>query len=102
MPDSDRFTLSTSSAWRSTLKFLCITPMPPCWAMAIASDASVTVSMAAEQSGICKRMPRVNWVEVSVSFGNTSERAGTSSTSSNVRPSGIFSMIMITSDYSFN
>src|SRR6266571_377634 len=32
--------------------------MPPCCAIAIASDASVTVSIAAEQSGICRRMPR--------------------------------------------
>src|SRR6266496_4418251 len=33
-------------------------------------------------------MLRVNCVDVSVSFGKTSERAGTKSTSSNVRPSG--------------
>src|SRR5438128_6794665 len=94
MPDSERFTLSTSSAWRSTLRFLCTTPIPPCCAMAIASDASVTVSIAAEQSGICKRMPRVNCVDVSVSVGSTSERAGSNNTSSKVSPSEIFSVIM--------
>src|SRR5207245_1061449 len=66
----------------------------PCCAMAIASDASVTVSIAAEQSGICKRMPRVNCVDVSVSVGSTSERAGSNNTSSKVSPSEIISVIM--------
>src|ERR1043165_2597700 len=69
--------------------------MPPCCAIAMASDASVTVSIAAEQSGICKRIPRVNWVDVSVSVGKTSERAGTNNTSSNVSPSEISRLIMI-------
>jgi hypothetical protein len=59
----------------------------------------VTVSMA-EQSGICKRMPRVNWVDVSVSVGSTSERAGTSNTSSKVSPSEICSVIMAIQRYS--
>jgi hypothetical protein len=52
------------------------------------------VSIAAEQSGICKRIPRVNCVAVSVSVGKTSERAGTSKTSSKVSPSEMFSVIM--------
>jgi hypothetical protein len=43
-----------------------MTPMPPCCASAIASEASVTVSIAAEHNGICKRMFRVKRVEVSV------------------------------------
>src|ERR1051325_3082372 len=94
MPDSDRFTLSTSSACRSILRFLCTTPIPPCWARAIASAASVTVSIAAEQSGICKRMFRVNCVAVSVSYGKTSERSGISKTSSKVKPSSISEVII--------
>src|SRR6185436_5991262 len=68
--------------------------MPPCWAKAIASAASVTVSMAAEQSGICKRMFRVNCVAVSVSYGRTSDLFGTSNTSSNVKPSIISEVII--------
>jgi hypothetical protein len=58
--------------------------------------------MAAEQSGICKRMPRVNWVELSVSVGSTSERAGTNNTSSKVSPSGSFSVIMTFQRYSLD
>src|SRR6266511_358321 len=65
-----------------------MTPMPPCCASAIARAASVTVSIAEEHNGIWSWMLRVNCVDVSVSFGKTSERAGTRSTSSNVRPSG--------------
>src|SRR6266508_5108876 len=65
-----------------------MTPMPPCCASAIARAASVTVSIAEEHNGIWSWMLRVNCVDVSVSFGKTSERAGTKSTSSNVRPSG--------------
>ena len=60
----------------------------------MAKAASVTVSIADEQSGIWSRMLRVNWVEVSVSDGKTSERAGIKSTSSNVRPSVISAEII--------
>ena len=52
--------------------FLWITPMPPSRATAMAMSASVTVSMAAERKGICRRMRRVSWVEVSMSLGMTS------------------------------
>ena len=58
IPDSDRFTLSTSSAWTSIGRFLCTTPRPPCWASAMARRASVTVSMAAATIGTLRRMPR--------------------------------------------
>jgi len=71
------------------VKFLWITPMPPCWAKAIARDASVTVSMADEQSGMLSSMPRENRVRMSTSPGKTSEYAGTRRTSSKVRPSFI-------------
>ncbi len=54
IPDSLRLTRSTSSACRSMGKFLWMTPMPPCCAMAMARRLSVTVSIAAEQSGMRK------------------------------------------------
>ena len=47
MPLSDRFTRSTSDACSSIERFLWMTPMPPCCAIAIASPDSVTVSIAA-------------------------------------------------------
>ena len=58
MPLSDRFTRSTSAACRSIDMFLCSTPMPPARAMAIAISDSVTVSIAAETSGIRSSIPR--------------------------------------------
>src|SRR5665811_1285159 len=36
MPDSNFFTERTWAACSSAVRFLWITPMPPCWAMAIA------------------------------------------------------------------
>ena len=60
--------------------------MPPAWAMTIAMSASVTVSIAADSTGMLSRIPCVTRVEVSAMLGSTAEAAGTSSTSSNVRP----------------
>src|SRR6266851_2963289 len=60
IPDSLRFTRSTSAAWRSMDMFLWITPMPPSRAMAIAMSDSVTVSIAAETSGMLRGILRVN------------------------------------------
>ena len=54
MPDSNFLTRRTSAACRSMDMFLWITPSPPFCAMATAMGASVTVSIAAESSG----MPR--------------------------------------------
>ena len=51
MPLSDFFTLSTSSACRSMGRALWMKPSPPSWARAMASLASVTVSMAALTRG---------------------------------------------------
>src|SRR5947208_1974486 len=62
-------------------------PMPPSRARAIARRASVTVSMAAETTGIASSIVRVRRVRVETSFGRTRDSAGTRSTSSNVRPS---------------
>ena len=65
--------------------FLCTMPMPPSCASAIAKRASVTVSIAADSSGIFREMLRVSWVRRLTSRGNTLECAGSSSTSSKVR-----------------
>src|SRR6185312_3912678 len=59
----------------------------PSRASAIASRASVTVSIAAEAMGMFKMMSVVNLVAVRASPGSTYDSAGSSNTSSNVRPS---------------
>ena len=64
-----------------------MTPMPPACAIAIARPASVTVSMAAERSGMPSSTVLVRRVRVSTCPGRTSEAAGTSRTSSKVRAS---------------
>ncbi len=73
IPDSERLTLSTSEAWSAIGRLRCRIPIPPCWASAIANRASVTVSIAAETSGIRSEIPRVRRVWVSTSLGMTSE-----------------------------
>ena len=50
-----------------------MTPRPPCWAMAMAIDDSVTVSMAALSSGTNSGMLRVSRVETSTCAGSTFE-----------------------------
>src|SRR5262249_27126139 len=57
---------------------------PPAWASAIANAPSVTVSIAAEISGIPRLISRVSRVAVSVSAGRMPDAAGTSITSSKV------------------
>ena len=88
MPDSNFFTRRTCSACASSSMFLWMVPMPPCCAIAIARAASVTVSIAADISGMPRPISRVSRVRVSTSFGSTSEAAGSSNTSSNVRAKG--------------
>ena len=61
--------------------------MPPARAIAMAILASVTVSIAELTSGTFSRIRLVSWLEVSAAPGTTSEAAGSSSTSSKVRPS---------------
>jgi hypothetical protein len=56
--------------------------------MAIAIRDSVTVSMAAEISGVFSVMSLVSWVCVLTCVGTTSDKAGTSRTSSKVKASG--------------
>ena len=82
IPDSERFTRSTWSAWSATERLRCSTPMPPCRAIAMAIRASVTVSIAEEIRGDCRLMRRVSRVEVSASLGITSVCPGRSITSS--------------------
>ena len=53
-----------------------MTPIPPAWAMVMAMGASVTVSMAADISGIPTDSVREMRVWVLVSSGTTSERWG--------------------------
>ena len=72
-PFSERFTLRTCSDWRSILMFLCRIPMPPSRDSAIASGASVTVSIAAETMGMFIRMSFVRLVTILTSRGSTSE-----------------------------
>src|SRR2546423_9061254 len=62
-----------------------MTPMPPARAIAIAISDSVTVSMAADENGTLRVIPRVKRDVVSTSLGCTSECRGVSRTSSKVR-----------------
>ena len=84
MPDSNFFTWATWAACTSGSRLRWITPMPPACAMAMASRASVTVSMAEDMIGICREIERVMREEMSTSLGSTSEAAGLISTSSKV------------------
>ncbi len=86
MPDWLRLTLSTSPTWSSTDRLRWMIPMPPARAMAMARRASVTVSMAADTTGMASSMRGVRRLAVDTSAGSTADSAGTSSTSSNVRP----------------
>ena len=85
IPLSLFFTLFICFTWLSISIFLWITPIPPRRAIAIAARVSVTVSIAADTSGIFRLMFFVNFVVISTSFGSTSEYCGTKSTSSKVR-----------------
>ena len=72
-------------------------PIPPSCAIAIAMRASVTVSIAADTSGMFRRIRRDRRVETSASRGTTALAAGTSSTSSKVSPSASSRTSMTTS-----
>src|SRR5215831_15790680 len=69
-------------------------PSPPSRDSAIARCDSVTVSIAALTRGIFSEISRVTHVRVSVWFGKTPLREGTSRTSSKVKPSGMTSGII--------
>ncbi len=87
IPASDRFTTSTCAACSSGERLRCSTPSPPARAIAIAIRDSVTVSIGEDTIGTFSRTRRVTCVPVSTALGTTSDSAGSSSTSSNVRPS---------------
>ena len=89
MPDSALLTNLTLLACFSIDMFLWRTPIPPSLASAIAILLSVTVSIAAEITGIFNGIFLEKLVLISTSLGKTSEYFGTRSTSSNVRPSWI-------------
>jgi hypothetical protein len=72
-PLSYFLTAATSAAWRSMLMFLWMMPMPPSCAMAMASRASVTVSMAALMIGMLSRTSRASGVRRLTWRGSTSE-----------------------------
>ena len=61
--------------------------MPPSRARAMARVASVTVSMAEDSMGMLSVRSLVSLLRMSTSRGNTWEKAGNNSTSSNVSPS---------------
>src|SRR6266581_4285047 len=67
----------------------CTIPIPPWRAMAMARRDSVTVSMAAEASGMVRASFLAKIVVVSASPGSTDDLPGKSNTSSKVRPSEI-------------
>ena len=73
MPDSNFFTCRTCSACWSGVRLRWMTPMPPACAMAMASRASVTVSIAAERIGRLSEIDRVSRVRMSASAGSTVE-----------------------------
>lgn len=82
MPDSERFTRSTWLAWSSMERLRCSTPTPPWRAMAMAMRDSVTLSIAAERSGMFTRTFLETYEAVSISSGAMSDEPGSSSTSS--------------------
>src|SRR5437867_11109175 len=83
-PLSKRFTLATSAACLAGGIFLCTKPKPPSWAMAMAKRLSVTVSIAADSSGMFSAIREVRRVWRLTSRGTTEEWAGRSRTSSKV------------------
>ena len=76
MPLSKRFTLRTSSAWSSGDRLRWMTPMPPACAIATASRASVTVSIAEEMIGTLRRIDRVSRAPISTWLGMIGAMSG--------------------------
>ena len=72
-PLSNFLTRRTLSAWTSGGRFRWTMPMPPSSARAMASRASVTMSIAADTMGMLSAIPGARTVERSASRGRTSE-----------------------------
>jgi hypothetical protein len=66
-----------------------MTAIPPALAIAIAIELSETVSIAAATTGVFSTIFLENEDAIETSLGRTSEYAGTSNTSSYVKPSPI-------------
>mmetsp|Transcript_11442 Transcript_11442/g.13124 ORF Transcript_11442/g.13124 Transcript_11442/m.13124 type:complete len:394 (-) Transcript_11442:44-1225(-) len=91
MRDWARFTLRTISHCSSTEQKRCRMPIPPSRAIAIAVACSHTVSMLLATIGMLSVTLRDSFVLVDTSFRErTSERRGTRSTSSYVKPNRNF------------
>ena len=73
MPLWLRFTFCTSAACSDAGMLRWITPMPPLRAIAMAMRASVTLSIAADTSGIARTMSAANLADVSTASGSVSE-----------------------------
>ena len=82
IPDSERLTRRTCWAWSSMDRLRWRMPIPPWRAMAIAMSDSVTVSIAAESSGVARLILEVSLEVVSTSEGMTSVSLGSRRTSS--------------------
>ncbi len=95
MPLSKLLTCRTCSACSAGSKLRWMTPMPPACAIAIAIWCSVTVSIAALRIGRLSSMSLVTRLRILTSVGSTSERAGCSSTSSNVSAASPVMDVMI-------
>ena len=98
-PDSKRLTLATSAACPCAVRFLWTMPIPPSCAIAMASRASVTVSMAADTSGIFSSSLRLRRVFRETSRGRTREWAGRRRTSSKVSAFWITRMFSRAKEY---
>ena len=73
MPLSERLTFRTSDACWAIVMFLWITPIPPCRAIAMAIALPVTVSIAAEITGVLSMILREKGLPKVTSRGKTSE-----------------------------
>ena len=73
-------------------KFLCMIPIPPSLAIAIAIFDSVTVSIAEVKKGTLREIFLVNCIEMFVLEGKIFEYLGSNKTSSKVRASFIVSI----------
>ena len=85
-------TFSTSLLCFFISKFRCIIPIPPDFAIAIAIEDSVTVSIAEDKKGVFNLIFLVKLKEMSVSDGKIFEKRGRSNTSSKVSASLIASI----------
>ena len=88
IPASERLTLSTSATWSAIERFRCSTPMPPSRASAIAMPRlGDRVHRRGDERDLERDRRASAGSRSTTSFGSTADSAGTSRTSSKVRPS---------------